>query len=121
LKPVPTALKPIYLAGRGREKTQNGIETPLDGVDEKRGSNVEAGRKPRTGLKRCPVGICREYFVRRGREKTQNGIETVFALLHGGGFVVEAGRKPRTGLKHEAKRQLAEFVESRQGENPERD
>jgi len=37
---------------------------------------VEAGRKPRTGLKHTVSIGGRAALGRRGREKTQNGIET---------------------------------------------
>jgi len=59
---------------------------------------VEAGRKPRTGLK-LTIAANREYETnRRGREKTQNGIETI----------------EDDGIEGLGR-------ESRQGENPERD
>jgi len=58
---------------------------------------VEAGRKPRTGLKlRWPTLL----------------------ECHGR---VEAGRKPRTGLKQEERATSGKDEWSRQGENPERD
>jgi hypothetical protein len=106
---------------RGREKTQNGIETAIAGTAGKSG-DVEAGRKPRTGLKL-------DFFA-----------DVI------GGDAVEAGRKPRTGLKHQAeypkgmdtdgrgREKTQNGIEtsrriavpsfggmSRQGENPERD
>jgi hypothetical protein len=83
---------------RGREKTQNGIET---------------GRLARS----------RRWVVGRGREKTQNGIETWrWGRCRSGGRRVEAGRKPRTGLKLGGDDIVADPHEkSRQGENPERD
>jgi len=37
---------------------------------------VEAGRKPRTGLKLYEETTTGEVYYGRGREKTQNGIET---------------------------------------------
>jgi len=60
---------------------------------------VEAGRKPRTGLK-----------PDEGAEEAVRGS-------------VEAGRKPRTGLKLDVTvlTLVADIVASRQGENPGRD
>jgi len=64
------------MARRGREKTQNGIETGPAQRETVTGGSVEAGRKPRTGLKRLVVLLECAADLGRGREKTQNGIET---------------------------------------------
>jgi len=82
-------------AGR---KPRTGLKH-VERIKHVNGTVVEAGRKPRTGLK---------HVVPDGRRSAVN--------------VVEAGRKPRTGLKHcGAANPRAEALESRQGENPERD
>jgi len=109
-------------SGRGREKTQHGIETsrrggstssprvaagrkpstglkPVDGALRVREMDVAAGRKPSTGLKQIVCSSVVLHPPGRGREKTQHGIETAVptrSRRHGG---VAAGRKPSTGLK----------------------
>jgi len=61
---------------RGREKTQTGIETGRGRGSTMLFGAVEAGRKPRPGLKLTrPAGVD-AAVDRRGREKTQTGIET---------------------------------------------
>jgi len=83
--------------GRGREKTQDGIETSVAMRSTSSSSRVEAGRKPRTGLKL--------YFDADGIQNEE----------------VEAGRKPRTGLKQYESMVVELKLTSRQGENPGRD
>jgi len=135
------------LFGRGREKTQNGIETKLPERNMAVVGEVEAGRKPRTGLKPELAGPIGDLVDCRGREKTQNGIETGREVSERSEPTnVEAGRKPRTGLKRRTggrtdgvparrgREKTQNGIEtviirvspsvsmpSRQGENPERD
>jgi len=87
----------LVVLGRGREKTQNGIETET--------------------LAYSPEGL-----TGRGREKTQNGIETEREPLESFGLERRGREKTQNGIEtrraplapHPAGR-------SRQGENPERD
>jgi len=95
--PPPTASRDVRVEAGRKPRTglKHGEHTIL--INSK---IVEAGRKPRTGLKHFGVGfeiILNE--LRRGREKTQNGIETL--------------------LTNEYIAPVCAV--SRQGENPERD